>query len=105
MGTAVIILLGAQQQRFPSPSPPKKGGEGRGGEAVFFQFPLSPALSPLVPRGERGKNALGVFHAEHNTIGETPAATPLNTYGDVSSRRTRAAPGIDRPACSDSSRR
>src|SRR5438552_4507249 len=71
---------------------------GRGEEAVFHQFPLSPALSPLVPRGERGKNALGVFHAEHNTIGETPAATPLNTYGDVSSRRTRAAPGIDRPA-------
>src|SRR5947199_4725951 len=56
MGTAVIILLGAQQQRFPSPSPPKKGGEGRGEEAVFYQFPLSPALSPLVPRGERGKN-------------------------------------------------
>src|SRR5439155_3952473 len=34
----------------------QKGGEGRGEEAVFYQFPLSPALSPLVPRGERGKN-------------------------------------------------
>src|SRR5207247_4117569 len=34
--------------------------------AVFRQFPLSPALSPLVPRGERGKNALRVFQAEHN---------------------------------------
>ena len=44
---------------------PKKGGEGRGEEAVFRQFPLSPALSPLVPRGERGKKALSVFHAEH----------------------------------------
>src|SRR5205807_5805847 len=42
----------------------KKGGEGRREEAVFHQFPLSPALSPLVPRGERGKNALRVFHAE-----------------------------------------
>ena len=44
---------------------PKKGVEGRGEEAVFRQFPLSPALSPLVPRGERGKNALGVFQGEH----------------------------------------
>src|SRR5437667_1789567 len=45
---------------------PKKGVEGRGERAVFRQFPLSPALSPLVPRGERGKNALRVFQAEHN---------------------------------------
>src|SRR5438876_8457723 len=47
---------------------PKKGGEGRGEEAVFRQFPLSPTLSPLVPRGERGKKAISVFHAEHNWL-------------------------------------
>src|SRR5437667_7159277 len=41
---------------LPSPSPPRKRRRGRGEEAVFRQFPLSPALSPLVPRGERGKN-------------------------------------------------
>jgi len=33
--------------------PPQKGGEGRGEEALFINFPLSPTLSPLVPRGER----------------------------------------------------
>ena len=51
-----------------SPSPPpaalvrehggSDGGEGRGEEALWFaqvlaRLPLSPALSPLVPRGER----------------------------------------------------
>lgn len=35
-----------------------KGGEGRGEEAFSSnEPPLSPALSPLVPRGERGKDA------------------------------------------------
>ena len=32
----------------------QEGGEGRGEEARFVEIPLSPALSPLVPRGERG---------------------------------------------------
>src|SRR5207249_4745705 len=50
--------------RSPSllPSPPQKR---RAGERRPF-FTLSPALSPLVPRGERGKNALVVCHAEHD---------------------------------------
>src|SRR5436309_5100444 len=39
-----------------SPSPPAEGGEGRGEEALLWGMPLSPALSPLVPRGERGTN-------------------------------------------------
>jgi predicted exporter/lauroyl/myristoyl acyltransferase len=30
-----------------------KGGEGRGEEAQFSKLPLTPTLSPLVPRGER----------------------------------------------------
>src|SRR5437879_1792349 len=36
-----------------APSPPPKGGEGRGEEALLRGWPLSPALSPLVPRGAR----------------------------------------------------
>ena len=36
-----------------SPSPPSEGGEGRGEEPHLRGMPLSPALSPLVPRGER----------------------------------------------------
>src|SRR2546426_11871778 len=43
--------------------PQRRRGPGRGGR--FSSVPLSPALSPLVPRGERGKNALSVFHGEH----------------------------------------
>jgi hypothetical protein len=42
-----------------------EGGEGRGEEAAISQTPLSPALSPLVPRGER----------ETDKSGGTPAAT------------------------------
>ena len=34
-----------------------EGGEGWGEEARFYQLPLSPALSPLVPRGERETNS------------------------------------------------
>ena len=36
-----------------APSPPAEGGEGRGEEALLRGWPLSPALSPLVPRGAR----------------------------------------------------
>src|SRR5439155_22817114 len=50
---------------------PKKGGEGWGEEAVFRQFPLSPALSSLVPHGERGKKPSAFFMP--NTIGSKPA--------------------------------
>ncbi len=32
----------------------QEGGEGWGEEARFVEIPLSPDLSPLVPRGERG---------------------------------------------------
>ena len=32
----------------------QEGGEGGGEEARIVEIPLSPALSPLVPRGERG---------------------------------------------------
>ena len=38
---------------FATPSPPSDGGEGRGEEArVEKRLPLSPALSPLLRRGE-----------------------------------------------------
>ncbi len=47
-----------------SPSPPWNGGEGRGeaGRHIettlpFVEAPLSPSLSPLVPRGARGTEA------------------------------------------------
>src|SRR5436190_15693067 len=36
----------------------------RGG--TFYQFPLSPTLSPLVPRGEREQNPASALRAEHN---------------------------------------
>src|SRR6266571_3241559 len=36
-----------------SPSPPQKRRRGPGRGGTFYQFPLSPTLSPLVPRGER----------------------------------------------------
>ena len=55
----------AQFNRAPgpprsTPSPPAEGGEGWGEEGRWVQgSPLSPALSPLVPRGEREK--LGGF--------------------------------------------
>src|ERR1043165_2878485 len=45
-----VIHFASAARRQPSPSPPAEGGEGRGEEAL--EFPLSPALSPLVPRGE-----------------------------------------------------
>src|SRR5438132_5046691 len=70
---------------------PKKGGEGRGEEAVFRQFPLSPALFPLVPRGERGKNALNVFHAEHNW---SQTRTPERASARRSSLAASTIPGI-----------
>src|SRR5437899_6302611 len=44
---------------------PKKGGEGRGEEAVFHFSPLSSSIPARSSRGEREKNALSVFHAEH----------------------------------------
>src|SRR5437773_2562260 len=64
---------------------PKKGGEGRGEEAVCHQFPLSPALSPLVPRGERGKNALSVFHGE---LLASRGRSPVNCIAPASGDRT-----------------
>src|SRR5437667_6991220 len=42
---------------FSLSSPKRRRGPGRGGRFSS----LSPALSPLVPRGERGKKALSVF--------------------------------------------
>jgi glycosyltransferase involved in cell wall biosynthesis len=44
-----------------TPSPPSEGGEGRGEEGrPRTELPLTPALSPLVPRGEREKSAAGL---------------------------------------------
>jgi len=44
----------------------KGGGPGRGG--AFYQFTLSPTLSPLVPRGEREQNPACALRAEHNWL-------------------------------------
>jgi len=51
-----------------SPSPPSDGGEGRGEEACQFDLPLSPALSPLVPRGERVMPLFGLLEASLKKI-------------------------------------
>src|SRR6185369_5912910 len=51
------------QPHFPPPRK-RRRGPGRGG--AFYQFPLSPALSPLVPRGEREANTASLLRAEHN---------------------------------------
>src|SRR5439155_8627766 len=69
-----VVSLGRSSASL-LPLLPKKGGEGRGEEAVFHQFPLSPALSPLVPRGERGKKPSAFFVP--NTIGLKPALRHL----------------------------
>jgi len=45
-------LLWARNRIF-SLSPPQKRRRGPGRGGVFYQFPLSPTLSPLVPRRER----------------------------------------------------
>src|SRR5205814_306952 len=45
------FVLSAQLLFSPSPPQKRRRGPGRGGTS--YQFPLSPTLSPLVPRGER----------------------------------------------------
>jgi len=58
---------------------PKKGGEGGERRPFFINFP-SLRLSPhSFLAGREGKMSSAFFMP--NTIGETPAATPLNTYG------------------------
>src|SRR6266540_3945537 len=49
------IALGCWWRAAAAPSPPAEGGEGRGEEELLLRLPLSPALSPLVPREERAK--------------------------------------------------
>src|SRR5881394_3158071 len=59
------FALSAQPLFLSLSSSKRRRGPGRGG--AFYQFPLSPALSPLVPREERERqNAAGVLRAEHN---------------------------------------
>src|SRR5205809_2455535 len=62
----------------------------------FFSLVVRRSANSRTLWGMRGLVPPGRMRG--STAGETPAATPLNTYGDVSSRRTRAAAGIDRPA-------
>ena len=55
-----------------TPSPPAEGGEGRGEEGLPVQdSPLSPALSPFVPRGARknARRARARFVADHGSQG------------------------------------
>src|SRR5512135_383426 len=78
LGTAHWYLHKSGKARFLglSPSPPDAGrrrGPGRGG--AFVEIPLSPTLSPLVPRGERenlcryqwGQRGGGRVHQPHPT--------------------------------------
>ncbi len=69
---------------FGSLSSPK-GGEGRGEEAIFHPFPLSPTLSPLVPRGEREDKRPPPFFMP-NTTGNPPVPRgnlPRRTGKDI----------------------
>jgi hypothetical protein len=54
-GSTAIELrkLASETEAVFSLSYDEGGGEGRGEELGFIGFPLSPALSPLVPRGAR----------------------------------------------------
>src|SRR5438132_12787533 len=62
MGTGVIIPLGAQKQRFPSPSPPQKRRRRRE-RRPFFSFP-SLQLSPRSFLAGREGRTPQCFHAE-----------------------------------------
>ena len=62
-----------------TPSPPSEGGEGRGAEArLGTELPLTPALSPLLRRGERENAGTSTdvpisSHSNHETL------TPINS--------------------------
>src|SRR5437016_4056912 len=62
-GLRQVVCLGRNSASL-LPLLPKKGGEGGERRPFFISFP-SLRLS-LVPRGERGKNVLSLFHAEHH---------------------------------------
>jgi hypothetical protein len=62
----------AASSSWISPSPPSDGGEGWGEEERFYWFPLSPALSPLVPRGEREKTKRRLLPVPLSPILRTP---------------------------------
>jgi hypothetical protein len=57
--TKVVNVVGPESRGMPDFGAflplllTQEGGEGRGEEARFVEIPLSPALSPLVPHGER----------------------------------------------------
>jgi len=58
--------LNAQPHFLSLSSSKRRRGPGRGG--AFYQFPLSPALSPLVPRREREPKCRRRLRAEHDWL-------------------------------------
>ena len=60
----VKAIVCRDAQTSPKRDSTERIGPGRGG--TFYQFPLSPTLSPLVPRGEREQNPASALRAEHN---------------------------------------
>jgi hypothetical protein len=108
--TAVELGQGIEESSEMSPLSSRRGrrGLGRGGPAclrlallVTIGRPLSPALSPLVPRGEREKiRALGVAHPTAVHPGPLPpgrarrfsSAGECSPFSDFSQHRHRWFP-------------
>src|SRR5213075_1552215 len=62
------FALSAQPLFLSLSSSKRRRGPGRGG--VFYQFPLSPALSPLVPREEREAERRRRFACRTQLVGD-----------------------------------
>lgn len=75
-----------------SPSPPSDGGEGRGEEVNLIEKPpLTPALSPLVPHGEREKNSDSKPNTSQESASKNPIAVGLQKCAASVPKKTTVA--------------
>ena len=72
------FALSAQPRFLSLSSSKRRRGPGRGGAS--YQFPLSPALSPLVPRGEREAKPQKPFACRTQLVGDR-RSTPRHPAG------------------------
>ena len=101
---AVIREFRAPASAGSTPSPPAEGGEGWGEEGLQTDHsPLSPALSPLVPRGEREKSGAAsggairsaTHHSSPVTVQWLPdAPSPAYTLPTTRYVTKKGAPGL-----------